>query len=312
MAQHPSEWPLERQELARVGKRISFLYVERAVVNRSDNALTITDDRGVCHVPATTLGVLLLGPGTRITYAAMSLLGDAGVSAVWVGEKGVRYYAHGRPPAKTAAMAIAQATIVTNQRRRLQCARDMYQMRFPGEDVAALTMSQLRGREGVRVKRIYAEHSERTGVHWNRRDYDPNDYDSGDPINQALTTANAALYGVAHAVIVALGFVPALGVVHSGTDRSFVYDIADLYKADISIPAAFDVVSQGYGQLSGDVRRAVRDKIVEHKLMQKMTNDLMSLMDISAEDAYTDADLVLWSELEVIAAGINWGSSEIQ
>lgn len=308
--QHPSEWPLERQELARVAKRISFLYVERAVINRSDNALTITDERGTAHVPATTLGVLLLGPGTKVTYAAMALLGDAGVSAVWVGEKGVRYYAHGRPPAKSAAMATAQAAIVSNQRRRLACAREMYSMRFPGEDVSRLTMDQLRGREGARVKRIYAEQSRRTGVYWNRRSYDPKDYDSGDPINQALTTANAALYGVAHAVIVALGFVPALGIVHSGTDRSFVYDVADLYKADISIPAAFETVSKQYGQLSGDVRRAVRDKIVAFRLMQRMTTDLMQLMKIEEDVAYTDADLILWSELEIIAAGVNWGDGE--
>lgn len=310
MAGHPSEVPIIRKELARVEDRISFLYVERAVVNRDGNALTITDHRGVAHVPATGLAALLLGPGTRVTYAAMALLGDAGVSVVWVGEKGVRYYAHGRPPAKSARMAEAQAKIVTNQRTRLACARVMYGMRFPGEDVSRATMAQLRGREGARMKKFYAAEAERTGVDWYRRDYDPNDFAGSDPINQAITAASAALYGIAHAVITALGFVPALGVIHSGTDRSFVYDIADLYKAEIAIPAAFDSVATPQGSLSSTVRRAVRDKVVEHRLMQRMVRDLLVLMDIPDDEQVSDAELMLWSELEVIAAGVNWADAE--
>src|SRR5699024_3408784 len=103
--------------------------------------------------------------------------------------------------------------IFTNQRKRLDCARRMYGLRFPGEDVSKLTMAQLRGREGARMKRLYAAEAKRTAVAWDRRRYDPNDFDSSDPINQALTTGSAALYGIAHAVIVGLGFVPALGVI---------------------------------------------------------------------------------------------------
>lgn len=304
----PSSAPLDRLLLSRMEDRLSFLYVERAVVNRDGNALTIQDSRGIAHVPATELAVVLLGPGTRVTYAAMALLGDAGTSAVWVGEKGVRYYAHGRPAAKTSRFAEAQAKIWSNQRTRLRCARKMYAMRFPGEDVSALTMAQLRGREGARMKRIYAEEARRTGVDWSRRSYDPQDFDAGDPINRALTEGAAALYGIAHAVIVGLGFIPALGIVHTGTDRSFVYDIADLYKAEISIPAAFDAVA---GAPAGDdlnVRKRVRDMVVTERLMQRMVHDLQDLMEIPAEETYSDVELMLWSELEVIAAGINWAS----
>lgn len=150
----PSEVPITRQALARLSDRLSFLYVERAVVNRDGNALTITDQRGTAHVPATMLAALLLGPGTKITYAAMALLGDAGVSTVWVGERGVRYYASGRPPATSSRMAEIQAAVVTHQRKRLNCARKMYSLRFPGEDVSQLTMAQLRGREGARMKKV--------------------------------------------------------------------------------------------------------------------------------------------------------------
>lgn len=307
---NPSEVPIVRKELARMEKRISFLYVERAVVNRDNNALTITDKRGVAHVPATTLAALLLGPGTRVTYAAMALLGDAGVSVVWTGEKGVRYYAHGRPPAKSSRNAEAQAAIVSHQRKRLNCAREMYRMRFSGEDVSRATMAQLRGREGARMKKIYAEHSKRTGVHWSRRSYDPHDFDSGDPINRALTAANAALYGVAHGVITALGFVPSLGVIHSGTDRAFVYDIADLYKSEISIPVAFDSVAEFQFDAAQQVRRKVREKVVETRLMERMVTDLHQLMRTEEDLDTFEVELMLWNELEVIASGINWAEPE--
>ncbi|KQB84540.1 type I-E CRISPR-associated endonuclease Cas1e [Corynebacterium oculi] len=314
---NPGEVPLERQELARMEDRLCFLYVERATLHRADNALTITDKRGVAHVPATALAVVLLGPGTRVTHKAMALLGDAGCSTVWVGERGVRYYAHGRSPAKTARMAQLQARIVSNQRTRLNCARAMYGMRFPGEDVTAMSMAQLRGREGARMKKIYAAEATRTGVAWNRRNYDPTDFASGDPINRALTAANAALYGITHAVIVGLGFIPGLGVVHTGTDRSFVYDIADLYKAEITIPAAFDAVAaalQDGGSaeldLSGDVRRRVRDSVVRLRLMERIVKDLYALMGVTEKEDLLDVELKLWSELEVIAAGVNWGEVE--
>lgn len=308
MSATPSQSPLDRLLLPRIESRLSFLYVERAVINRDGNALTIKDQRGIAHVPATQLAVVLLGPGTKVTYAAMALLGDAGASVVWVGEKGVRYYAHGRPPAKTSRFAEAHARLWSNQRTRLRCARRMYDMRFPGEEISQLSLAQLRGREGARMKKIYAAEAQRTGVVWTRRNYDPQDFESGDPINRALTEGSAALYGIAHAVIVGLGFIPSLGIVHTGTDRAFVYDIADLYKAEISIPAAFETVAAIPSGDDLNVRARIRDKVVSTRLMQRMVHDLQDLMEIPEEDAYSDVDLMLWSELEVIAAGVNWST----
>lgn len=307
MTGNPSSTPMDRLLLTRMENRLSFLYVERSVINRDGNALTIQDQRGIAHVPATQIAVVLMGPGTKVTYAAMALLGDAGSSVVWVGEKGVRYYAHGRSAAKTAKFAEAHAKIWSNQRSRLRCARRMYAKRFPDEDIEHLTMSQLRGREGARMKTIYAVEAQRTGVQWTGRSYDPNDFGSGDPINRALTEGAAALYGISHAVIVGLGFLPALGIIHSGTDRAFVYDVADLYKAEISIPAAFEAVAE---VLEGDdlnVRKRIRDKVVSTRLMQRMVRDIQEVMNVSKEDAYVDVDLFLWSDLEAIPAGMNWG-----
>lgn len=298
--------PPQRQDLSRAQDRLSFLYVERATIHREGNALTLSDERGVMHVPASSLGALLLGPGTRITHGAMGVAGDSGVSIVWVGENGTRYYAHGRPLAKSSRMAEAQARCVTNQRHRLRTARAMYAMRFPGEDISALSMSQLRGREGARMKRIYAEEARRAGISWTKRSYSPDDFNSSDDINRSLTSAHAALYGITHAVIVSLGFIPSLGVVHNGTDRALIYDIADLYKADISIPAAFDAAASETTDPAGEARREVRDRIVAHRLLPRMVSDLHTLFEVEPDLEFSDADLLLWSELEAVPTGTNW------
>ncbi|OFM60693.1 subtype I-E CRISPR-associated endonuclease Cas1 [Corynebacterium sp. HMSC058E07] len=299
---------MDRPILPRVQDRISFLYAERCVVNRDNNAVTFTDERGITHVPAAGIAALMLGPGTKVTYAAMALLGDSGVSVVWVGEKGVRYYASGRSLSNSSAAAEAQASIVSNQRRRLFCARQMYAMRFPGEDISSATMAQLRGREGSRMKKVYLAEAERTGVPWKKRMYDPQNFSTGDPINRTLTAANAALYGVAHAVIVSLGFIPSLGVIHQGTERAFVYDIADLYKSKISIPAAFDAVAENELTADANIRRVIRDYVVKKNLIPTMIRDLMFLMEMTSEAQNIDSELLLWSDLEVVASGHNWSN----
>jgi len=154
----------------------------------------------------------------------------------------------------------------------------MYQLRFPNEDTSRLTMQQLRGREGARIRRCYREHSRRTGVSWNGREYDPDDFSGSDPINQALSAAHACLYGIVHAVIVAVGAAPGLGFIHTGHERSFVYDIADLYKSDISIPVAFDVAAANPEDIAAETRRAVRDRVHDGALLDRCVRDIRSLL----------------------------------
>ncbi|MGH3450455.1 MAG: type I-E CRISPR-associated endonuclease Cas1e, partial [Haloechinothrix sp.] len=188
--------PPRLPELVRAQDRLTFIYLERCFVHRDSNAITAQDERGTVHIPAASLGTLLLGPGTRVTHQAMMLLAESGSTAVWVGEQGVRYYAHGRSLARSTRLLEAQAAAVSNRNSRLAVARRMYAMRFPREDTSRLTMQQLRGREGARVRRCYHEQSIRTGVPWSRRDYNPDNFTGGDAINQALSAANTALYGV--------------------------------------------------------------------------------------------------------------------
>lgn len=147
--------PPEIQDLVRVEDRLSFAYFEHCTIGRDDNAITVTDVTGVIHVPAAALSVLMLGPGARVTHQAMTVIGENGATVIWVGERGVRMYAFGKPLTHSSALLQKQAELVSNTRKRLSVARMMYQMRFPGEDVSGLTMQQLRGREGARIRRVW-------------------------------------------------------------------------------------------------------------------------------------------------------------
>jgi CRISPR-associated protein Cas1 len=291
----PGAPPVDISELVRAQDRVSFVYVERCIVNRQDNAITIQDERGTVHLPAATLGALLLGPGTNVTHQAMVLLAESGSTAVWVGERGVRYYAHGRGLSNSSRLLEAQAAAVSNQSSRLRVAREMYAMRFPEDDVSHATMQQLRGREGTRVKRLYRAHAERTGVAWTKRQYDMQGFENATEINQALSAATTCLYGITHAVIVALGCSPGLGFVHTGHARSFVYDIADLYKAEVAIPVAFDVVARGAEDIPAETRRAVRDAVRDGRLLDRCARDIRRLLLPDSDDEGQEWNVVrLW------------------
>ena len=185
----PGIRPTSPGSLVRASDRISFLYLEHCIIEKDSSALTATNADGVLHIPSATLSVLMLGPGTKITHQAMCVVADSGMCVIWVGEEGVRYYAHGRPIGRGTKLLEAQAKIVSNQQMRMIAARTMYGMRWPGEDTSKLTMQQLRGREGARVKRIYAQMSKKYGVIWNKRQYDIDNFAGGDPINMALSAA---------------------------------------------------------------------------------------------------------------------------
>ena len=314
----PGAPPPELVDLVRVEDRLSFVYFEHCIIRRDDNAITVTDETGTIHVPAASLSVLMLGPGTDITHQAMTVIGDNGATVIWVGERGVRMYAFGKPLTHSSALLQRQASLVSNMRTRLAVARRMYQMRFPDEDVSRLTMQQLRGREGARIRRTYRRCSQETGVPWDRRTYDHDDFEAGTDINKALSAAHTCLYGIAHAVIVALGCSPGLGFVHTGHERSFVYDIADLYKAELSIPVAFRTVASEPDDIGAATRRAMRDAVYDLSIMSRMTTDIKTLLDAGADaDGLAgmtgmDGDHVgLWDERRgEVAAGRSYGSHE--
>ena len=284
----------EIQALPRVQDRITFIYLEHCKINRDNGAITVKTQSGITNIPAAAISVLLLGPGTDVTHRAMELIGDTGVTTIWVGEHGVRYYAHGRALTNHATLLLKQAQLVSNEKKHIQVARKMYQLRFPNEDVSKLTMQQLRGREGSRIRSLYREQAQKWNVAWGRREYKPDDYQSGDPVNKALSAGNACLYGLAHAVICALGCSPGLGFVHVGHELAFAYDIADLYKAETTIPIAFELASENPDDIGSAARRRLRDEMRKGHILDRMVHDIKFLL---SEEDYKST-LYLWDNVQ--------------
>ncbi|MHA6512495.1 type I-E CRISPR-associated endonuclease Cas1e [Tessaracoccus sp. Z1128] len=300
-------WLAETHDLHQVSDRISTVYVERCHVDRAENAVVFINKARTVRLPAAMIAAVLLGPGTRITHGAIRLLADSGTAVSWVGENGVRMYASGMGVARGSQLITRQAYLVSRTPERLGVARAMYGMRFPDEDVSGLTMQQLRGREGARVKRIYRQQSERTGVPWRRREYKAGDaFAAGDDVNRLLSAGNAALYGASHAAIVGVGASPALGFVHTGHALSFVLDIADLYKAEYTIPLAFDLAAAGRVDES-EIRYELRDRFANGQFMARVVSDVIRLLMGGERPAGASEDQrLLWDEAGNVEGGRNW------
>lgn len=185
----------------------------------------------------------------------------------------------------------------------------MYQIRFPNEDVSKLTMQQLRGKEGARVRKNYRQFSKQYGVEWDRREYDPDNFEGGTIINQALSAAHVSLYGLVHSVIVALGVSPGLGFVHTGHDLSFVYDIADLYKVTHSIPIAFEVASTSEqdDDIGRITRLKMRDSFINGKLSKQIVKDIQYLLEVESIENIEIDTFNLWDDKDqLVEYGVNY------
>lgn len=136
--------------LPQIEDRVTFLYVEHAKISRQDGAVTVMDSRGTVRIPSAMIGVLFLGPGTDISHRAVELLGDTGTAMVWVGEHGVRQYAHGRPLARTTRFLEKQAGLVSNARQRVAVARKMSRcvfLRRMSPDIPCSSCARMKARE---------------------------------------------------------------------------------------------------------------------------------------------------------------------
>jgi len=302
-------------ELPRFADKLSYLYVEHAVVDKKDKAIAVHREDGTTPVPAAGLSTLILGPGTSITHAAVRTLADNNCLVIWCGEHGVRFYAQGLGGARHSRNLIRQARLVSNDVTRLQVVVRMYVHRF-GEAVdPTITLQQLRGKEGVRVRQSYADASSATGVPWHGRSYKRDKWENADPVNRALSAGNACLYGLVHAAILSAGYSPALGFIHTGKQLSFVYDIADLYKADHIFPLAFRMAADGPADIERRVRISCRDHFRKTRLIEQILPDIRKVLDIDEKEADSDDEYATdaarpgdWWQPETIPAETPIGS----
>jgi CRISPR-associated protein Cas1 len=251
--------------------RISVIHVERGHLDVLDGAFVVVDKTGVrTHLPIGGVACLMLEPGTRVSHAAVVMAARVGCLLIWVGEAGVRMYAAGQPGGARADRLLYQARLALDDGLRLKVVRKMYALRFGEEPPERRSVDQLRGIEGVRVRKLYELLARRYGVNWKHRNYDHKEWGSGDMPNRCLSSATACLYGISEAAILAAGYAPAVGFIHTGKPQSFVYDIADIFKFETVVPVAFRVAACNPHNPEREVRIACRDAFRKSRLLHRI------------------------------------------
>jgi CRISP-associated protein Cas1 len=176
-----------------------------------------------------------------------------------------------------------QAKLALDDELRLKVVREMYRRRFNEEAPTRRSVEQLRGIEGARVRKLYKNLALQHGVPWEGRSYDIEDWGAATPINRALSAATSCLYGITEAAVLAAGYAPAIGFVHSGKPLSFVYDVADLYKFDTVVPLAFAAAKRNLPHLERDVRLRCRDLFRQTQLLSKIIPDIEEMLAAAGE-----------------------------
>ena len=263
-----------------VSERISVLYLEKGILERERFGLVLTQGETVTAIPIGKTAVLMLGPGVTVTHAAIKICAEEHALILWAGERGVRLYAAANPRANSDAI-LKQATLRLDEATRLRVAREIFKLMFNENPPPRVGIEALRGIEGGKVKTWYAKMVAETGVAWEGKAGD-----LSNPINKALAGCNAALYGITEAIILAMGYSPSIGFVHTGDPRSFVFDIADTVKFHSVAPLAFDLATQFGDDLSESiVRKACRDLFSQKNLVDTLVSNLKALLD-DANDCY--------------------------
>jgi CRISPR-associated protein Cas1 len=252
--------------------RNSMIFVGMGRIDVKDGAFVVIDEVNGerMHIPVGSIACLMLEPGTRISHAAVKLAATAGTLIIWVGDAGVRLYSAGQPGGARSDRLLYQAQLALDESLRLKVVRKMFEVRFGEAAPERRSVDQLRGIEGARVRKTYQLLAKQYNVQWNGRRYDPKDWEKGDKVNQCLSAATACLYGITEAAVLAAGYAPAIGFVHSGKPLSFVYDIADLVKFETVVPVAFRIASKNPYQPDKDVRIACREVFRTSKILRRL------------------------------------------
>ena len=260
--------------------RLSVVFIEYGEIDVLDGAFVVVDKSGIrTHIPVGGIACVMLEPGTRVSHRAAALAARVGTLLVWVGEAGVRLYSAGQPGGARSDRLLYQAKLALDEVLRLKVVRKMYALRFGEEPPARRSVEQVRGIEGARVRRTYQLLAQRFGVTWKGRDYDTQEWDASDVANRCLSAATACLYGVTEAAVLAAGYAPAVGFIHTGKPLSFVYDIADVYKFETVVPVAFKVAaSQPHGNVERAVRLGCRDVFRETRLLDRIIPDIEEIL----------------------------------
>ncbi|MGE3801159.1 MAG: type I-E CRISPR-associated endonuclease Cas1e [Candidatus Kapaibacterium sp.] len=271
------------KDLPKIRDSLSYLYLERGRIEQTKLGIEYITIKGSTLLPVASITTLMLGPGTSITHSAIASLARSGCLVIWSGEEGVRFYAQGMGETRKAYALQRQAALASDPTSRLVVVERMYRTRFKEGIPQKLSIEQLRGMEGARVRDAYAEAAKKYGITWKGRNYNRGKWEESDAPNRALSAANACLNGVCHAAIVSAGYSTGLGFIHQGTQLAFVYDIADLYKAVVTIPIAFATAAENPSALESTVRARCRQGFRNLKILSRIVTDIEKILTVESE-----------------------------
>lgn len=237
--------------------RLDFAWAEGAVMLRDR---TIVDDAGPLRVEM--LDAIVLGPSCSVSGSALASVLDTGCSIAWRNHSKIISFS-AAPRSGDGALAERQAAVSSLRTLRTSSARKLLELRFGESPPSRYSVDQLRGWEGSRMRRMFAQESSDFGIEWAGRSNDPNGgFEHVDSVNAALSAAFSKSYTYAHLVLLTLGLSPSLGVLHRGQRRSMVFDAADLFKPDLA-REVFERAAESRPPItSAEVRAIMRPKIV--------------------------------------------------
>lgn len=272
-----------RELLPRVKDKYPFLYLERGRLEIDDSSVKwIDSEANVVPIPVATINCLLMGPGTSVTHEAIKVATAANCSVSWVGEDSLLFYAAGFLPTADTRNLKRQIKLAVHNESSLRVARAFYARRFPDAALDGLTLPQMMGMEGNRVRALYEQKAEQYGVGWKGRKFTPGKFELSDQANQVLTATNAALYGILCSAVHAMGYSPHIGFIHSGSPLPFIYDLADLYKEPLCIDLAFFLSREMAGRYDKHkVSSEFRKRVNQMNLLDQVSKDINLLMEVT-------------------------------
>jgi len=270
--------------LLQLKDRLPVVTVECGKVHIEDGAFTVADDKQetIESIPVASISCIMLQPGSSISHAAVCLAAKHNCLLLWVGDAGVRLYASGAAT-HNGEKIIHQAILFFRKRYRLKLARKLFQMRFGGSLPVVASIEELRGIEVEErllcIKVIAAAY----GINWQRRTNNPSSvWSDQDLINRSLNVATSSLYGICEAAILISGYSPSIGFIHTGNDRSFVFDIADIFKFKTVVPLAFEIVANNQDSRAQQIERltrlACKDLLGQQRLMEKLVPTIEQML----------------------------------
>lgn len=269
--------------------RHGLIWLSRGKLFVEDGTLrfvcTDSDDlsAGDYAIPYQNVSLILLGPGSTVSHDALRILARHGTLLAAVGEGGVKFYTAPPMGQGRSEVARAQARLWADESERLSVARRMYAFRFgkilPHRDIAVL-----RGIEGARMKETYKLAADRFRVPWQGRRYDRSNPNGTDVPNQSINHAATFVECAADVAVAAVGALPPLGFIHEDSSNAFTLDIADIYRAEITIPLAFKIARKALDDPKVVLERALRREAAAEfrrtKLISRMIDRIKELLNV--------------------------------